>query len=158
MTALDDVYEDIKNYPSTYVTIEFIDVDWDGAAINDEEEVEFRFQASNRGMLGMTDVQFKVEGLNGTLVKGNGAAAQYVGSLTTSVGFFPNLNAHQGDTPVTWSSGPIFFKPTRVATTATDLVRVSVAGWSSSWDHVFDNHTEADPDAKAVYRSTVAVA
>ncbi len=155
MTALDDVYEDIKNYPSTYVTIEITDVDWDGVAINDEEDVAFRFQAANRGMLTMTDVTFLVEGLNGTLVKGNGAAAQYASSLTTSVGFFPSLNAHQADSPVTWSSGPIWFKPTRVSSTATDLVRVSIAGWSSSWDHVFNNHTEADPDANDVYRHTV---
>ncbi len=62
MTALDDVYEDIKNYPSTYVTIEIYDVDWDGVALNDEEDVEIRFRASNRGMLTMTDVTFTVEG------------------------------------------------------------------------------------------------
>ncbi len=79
--------------------------------------------------------------------------------MTTSPGFFPTLPpAHHEDDLVTWATGPLFFKPTRVATTATDLVRVSVAGWSSSWDHVFDNHTEADPNANAVYSHTVAVA
>jgi hypothetical protein len=158
MTALDDVYNDIKNYPSTYVTIDIIDVNWPGPAINDDDEVEFRFQATNTGMLNMADVQFLVEGLNGTLVKGNGAAATYVDSLTTSAGFFDDLPAHHPDEPVTWATGPIFFKPTRAfPNVAHDLVRVSVAGWSSSWDHVFDNHTEADPNAQDTYSSTVEV-
>jgi hypothetical protein len=157
MTVLDDVYADIKKYPSTYVTIEIIDVDWDGVAINDEEDVEFRFQAANGGMLRMTDLSFKVEGINGTLVKGNGAGNQYVSSFTTSPGWFPDLPAHQADDPVTWATLPFTFKPTRVSSTSRELLRVSVAGWSSSWDHVFDNHTEADPDAKASYSSAVAV-
>jgi hypothetical protein len=158
MTALDDVYNDIKNYPSSYVTIEIVDVDWPGPAINAGDEVKLRFQAANGGMLDMTDVQFLIEGLNGTQIKGNGAAATYVDSLTTSAGFFPDLPAHQAGTPLTWPTSPIFFKPSRAFPNVVhDLVRVSVANWSSSWDHVFDNHTEADPEAEATYSSTVEV-
>ena len=158
MTALDDVYNDIKNYPGTYVTIDIIDVNWPGPTINAQDQVEFRFQATNTGMLDMTDVQFLIEGLNGTQIKGNGAAAVYADSLTTNAGFFDDLPAHHPNDPVTWATSPFFFKPTNAfPKVAHDLVRVSVAGWSSSWDHVFDNHTEADPDAKGSYSSTVAV-
>ena len=120
--------------------------------------MDFQFQAVNSGPLDMTDLSFKVEGLNGTLVKSNGAAAQYASSFVTSPGWFPDLPAHHENSPVTWPTLPFSFKPTRVSSTSRELVRVSVAGWASSWDHPFDNHTEADEDAKGSYSSTVAVA
>ncbi|WP_315094684.1 hypothetical protein [uncultured Cellulomonas sp.] len=157
MTVLDDITTALKDYPSTYVTIEIIDVNWPGAVISDEDEVEFRFQVTNSGPLEMTDLSFKIEGLHGTLVKGNGAAAQYVASWETNAGWFPDLPAHQPNNPVTWSTLPFMFRPTRPTTTSKELVRVSVAGWQTSWDHPLTNHSEADPDAKGSYSSTVAV-
>lgn len=157
-TVLDDINDAITKYPSTYLTIEIIDVDWPGVEINDEEEIDFRFQVTNGGPLPMTDLSFKVEGVNGTLVKGNGAAAQYSSSWETSPGWFPDLPAHQPNTPVTWTTAPFKFKPTRVATTSHELVRVSVAGWQTSWDHQLNAHTRADTDAKGSYSSAVDVA
>ncbi|NUU16915.1 hypothetical protein HP550_06585 [Cellulomonas humilata] len=156
-TVLDDINDAVKDYPTNYLTIEIIDVNWPGVAINDGEEVEFRFQVTNRGPLTMTDLSFKVEGRNGTEIKVSGAAAQWEDWHETRPGWFPDLNAHAGTTPVTWTGDPFLFRATNAFTTPRELVRVSVAGWQTTWDHMLTNHTEADPDLRGSYSSAVAV-
>lgn len=159
-TVLDEITQALIDYPSSYVTITIRDVDYPGIAINSGEDVEFKFDIRNSGPMDVTDLQLLVEGLNGTLVKGNGAAAQYASSFTTGASWFPDLPAHrdEDEAPVLFPNGTGFwFRPTRVATTSRELVRVSVANWSGSWDHYFSNHTGSDPDANATYSNTVAV-
>lgn len=155
---LEQISDELTVYPSTYLTIEIIDVDWPGVEINDEEEVEFRFQVSNSGPLIVRNPSFKVEGLNGTLVRGNGAAAAYLSSFDTTAGFFPDVPAHQPNNPVTWTSGPFRFKPTRSSSISRELVRVSMGEWDSDWDHPMVSHTRPDANANASYSSAVDVA
>ena len=63
-------------------------------------------------------------------------------------------NGSNGPGPVLTTGDPFHFKQGSDAP-ARDLVRVSVAGWSSSFDHIFNNHTDADPEAKDVYNAQV---
>lgn len=158
MGTLNDINQAVQAYPHEFVEIEIHDVDYPGTGIDVGEDVEFRFRVSNSGLLHVDDLELLVEGLNGTDVKGNGAAAQYATSFTTSAGWFPRVPAHsKEDGPVEFpNTRGFFFKPSRSSTTVTDLVRVSVHNWTSSFDHLFAGHTDADTQANDTYSSTVS--
>jgi hypothetical protein len=158
MSILADIRQAVEDYPHEHVEIEIYGVDPPGAAIDINEDTQFRIRVSNNGLLHVDDLQFLVEGKNGTLVKSNGAAAQWVSSFTTQAGWFPRVPAHSdGSGPVEMTGLDFHFEPTRTSDTVADLVRVSVAGWASSgFDHLFAAHTEADPQAAVTYSSTVS--
>ncbi len=63
-------------------------------------------------------------------------------------------NGSNGPGPVVTTGDPFHFKQGSDGA-ARDLVRVSVAGWSSSFDHMFNNHTDADAEANDVYNAQV---
>ena len=104
-----------------------------GAAINRGEEVSFRIRVTNRGGLDVHGLDLVVTGLNGTLVKSNGAAAQFGSTFSTGSGWFPDLPAHQPRNPVTSGGNKFVFKATSASQTAQDLVRVEVATGTPTW-------------------------
>ena len=158
MGVLDDISAAVATYPREYLTVEIVEVEPPGGLIHEDEEVPFRIQVANDGPLDANQVSLLVEGLNGTKVKSNGAAATYGNSFTISGAFFGNVPGHSNGPndpgPVVTTGNPFKFKQGSDAP-ARDLVRVSVAGWSSSFDHTFNNHTVADPEAKDVYNDVV---
>jgi hypothetical protein len=157
MTIINDLVAEIEAYPHESLTLEIVEVDPPGGAVNIDEDVLFRIQASNSGALDVNDLTVLVEGLNGTRVKQNGAAAQFVSSFTTSVGQFPRVPAHQGNTPVLSTGSPFHFEaPGSPKPAGTQLVRISVVDWRTDLNHVFVNHSRADAAANATYSSAVA--
>jgi hypothetical protein len=158
MGVLDDISAAVTTYPRDYLVVEIVQVDPPGDVINEDEEVSFRIQVANDGPLDANQVSLLVEGLNGTLVKSNGAGSVYGDSFTISGAFFGDVPAHSngpGDPgPVVTTGNPFKFKQGADAP-AKDLVRVSVKGWSSSFDHTFSHHTQADPEANDVYNAQV---
>ena len=158
MGILSDLAAAYVAYPHEYLTLEIVEVDPPGSAVNTNEDVLFRIQVANTGPLDVNDLQILVEGLNGTLVKNNNAIAPWTGSLTTSVGQFDDVPGHSGNNPKVSTGGKLHFKPVITTSAVTDLVRVSVAGWNTDSSHIENGHTRADADANAVYSSTVPVA
>ena len=158
MTIIDDLVRAIEAYPHESITLEIVAVDPPGDAINTGEAVSFRIEAANSGPLDVNDLIVFVEGLNGTEVRQNGAAAQFVSSFTTAVGQFPRVPAHQGNAPVLSTGSPFQFEaPNNPKPAGTQLVRVSVAGWNTDLAHPLVSHSDGDATANAVYSSEVAV-
>ena len=94
MGILDDVTDAVITYPRDYLEVEIINVNPPGSELNVGEDALFTFQVANNGPLDVKDLTLKVEGLNGTTVKANGAAAQWEPSHTSRVGYFPTVPAH----------------------------------------------------------------
>lgn len=156
MTILSDLADEVLFYPRDYLDIEIVEVDPAvGNQINKDEEVTFKFQATNTGQfLDVENVSFLLEGLNGTEVKqGNGAGAPWGTSYTTPPGYFPRIAAN--GTPVLSIGSPFTFRPSQRFTTATDLVKVSVAAWDTDLNRITVSRTGSAPNAAGTYQAVV---
>ena len=122
MSMLEDLANAIEAYPHEFINLEIVGVDPPGNTLDEDEDVEFDIHITNTGPLDVLELSLLVEGLNGTEVKGNGAAAQWTNAFTYS-GTLPldRIPGHSGDTPVVLSR--LHFKHPRSRSTATDLVR-----------------------------------
>jgi hypothetical protein len=161
MGLLSDITTEIENYPRDYLDIEIFEVEWPGDVIDVDEQVTFRVKVSNSGPLHVDNLELLVEGLDDRAeVKSNNAQAQWVSSFTTNAGWFPRVPAHSATDPgpVEMTGGDFSFRARKPAARPQDLIKVSVYGWSSSFDHMFGGHTRADAEADDVYRSTVSAA
>ena len=157
MGVLADLKNEIESYPRDFLDLDIVDVDPAvGTAINRNEEISFRVRVTNRGPLHVRGLSLVVTGLNGTLVKSNGALAQFGSSFTTSVGYLDDVTAHQGDGPVTSGGGPFVFKATSSSSDVRDLVRVQVGEWDTDLDHILLGHSDPDSQASATYSDVVA--
>jgi hypothetical protein len=153
---LEDLTKAMEDYPHVYLTLEFVEVDIPGTKINKNDDVQFRIQIKNAGPLDVNQLSLLVEGLNGTQVKSNGAAAVFGSSFTLNGSFIGNIAAHSADNaPVVTGGNKFHFKPTNVSSSIEDLVRVSVAGWDTTLNHQETAHTRADPAAEATFSSVV---
>lgn len=157
MSILNDLVNEVQNYPHEYLDIEIVEVTPSvGNKVNQDEEVQFRFRVTNRGPLDVENASFLIEGLGGTQIKeGNGAAAPWGTSYTTPPGYFPRVPAHQAGNPVVSNGSRYTFRPTSTSTSPTDLVRVSVAGWDTHLNHVMEQHSRGDAAAQGTYRAKV---
>jgi len=156
MSVLQDLVTEIETYPHTYLTVEVIDVDPPGSAINVNEDVTFNLQVTNSGPLNVKNLTLKIFALNGTQVKAAGAAAQW-GTVAFS-NTFDSVPAHQPNNPVVMTGSSLHLKATRSSTTAADLIKVSVDEWDTDLDHPLIAHSDPDPTANTVYSSTVSPA
>lgn len=157
MALLDDLAAEFEAYPHNYLDVRIVQVDPPGSIINEDEEVAFRIEVSNSGPLDVNDLSLLVEGMNGTEVQSNGSNTAWLPSFTISGEFFGDVLGHSADEGPVVSPGSTFhFRQSRDFSTPTDLVRVSVAGWRTTFDHFSAGHTPADPLAKDVYRAEVA--
>lgn len=158
MGLLDDIADAVEAYPHEYLEIEIVEVDWPGAVIDAGEDVKFRFQVSNSGPLDVNGLTVLVEGLNDTEIKANGAAAQWEDSVTTSPAYFGDVPAHSasGAGPVLSPGIEWHFKPTRSFSQVKDLVKVSVAGWETTLNHITSGHSRGDAQAQDTYSAIVS--
>jgi hypothetical protein len=155
MGLLSDLVKAVEDYPHEYLTFEIVDVDPAvGDTINEDEDVSFDIHVSNSGPLDVQRLELKVEGLNGTQVKQNGAAAQWTSSFTTPAGYLADVLAHSADEPPVAYNNAHFMRSTPTSG-AKDLVRVSVFNWDSDSEHIF-SHGKADPAAEVIFNSAVA--
>jgi hypothetical protein len=74
---LQDYQNAIREYVDDYVTITIDEVDFDGNVLNTNEVGTYQVEIHNAGPLRMRNVSVTFRGLNGTLVKGGGALAQF---------------------------------------------------------------------------------
>jgi hypothetical protein len=157
MSLLDDLADEVQAYPHNYLEVEIIDVDPPGNVVNEDEEVSFRIQVSNSGPLDANDLSLLVEGLNGTEVQSNGVNLPWLDSFTISGAFCGNVLAHtaNGSGPKVVPGNPFHFRQSRDFASATDLVRVSVAGFDTSFDHVTLGHSREDASAQDTYSAIV---
>lgn len=155
MSVLADLQTEIQNYPRDFLTLEVVDVDPAvGANINRGEEVAFRLRVTNRGHLNVRDLGLVVTGLNGTVVKTNGAIAQFGPSFTLPPGYIDDP-AGRGD-PVTSGGGPFVFKATSSSAAERDLIRVEVSAWDTDLDHILIGHSDSNSGARATYSAVVS--
>ncbi len=157
MSILVDLEEAIEAYPHEFLTLEIVEVDFPGNAINAGDDVQFRIQVANGGPLDLLELSLLVEGLNGTEVKSNGAAAQWTTSFTFSgISSLDKIPAHSANDPYVTTGNKLHFRPGSSSTSVKDLVRVSIAGWDTDFTHMQVSHSRADALAEATYSSTVA--
>lgn len=150
MGLLDDLHSEVNNYPHNCLTLSIVQVDAPGDHINEDEDVTFRIQVANPGPLDVNALSLLVTGLNATEVKSNGPNSAWVNSFTISGAFFGDVPAHQ---TVTSPGNKFHFKGSRDAASL-QLIEVSVANWSTNFDHITAN-TLADPDANVIYTAPV---
>lgn len=157
MSVLDDLTTEVSDYPHTYLDIEIIEVEpASGARINDDEIVEFRFQVTNRGALPVNQLSLLIEGLNGTEVsQGNGAASPFGPSYTVDGGYFGDVPAHRPNDPKVSPGSPFRFRPNQTLPAGSELIRISVAGWDTTLDHILNSHSRADAAASSTYSDRV---
>jgi hypothetical protein len=155
--VLEDIEAAFEAYPHEYLTLEIVEVAPPGGVIDENDDVSFRIRVTNSGPLHVNQLSLLVEGLNGTEVKSNGAAAQYDSSFTLSGSWFGDVPAHSSGNPVVTGGSKFYFRPTIALPLKRELVRVSVAEWDSDgFAHLQNGHTRKDPAAKGTYSSTVS--
>jgi hypothetical protein len=157
MSMLVDLANAIEAYPHEFINLEIVEVDPPGNTINEDEDVVFEIHITNTGPLDVLELSILVEGLNGTEVKSNGAAAQWTDAFTyDGTSDLDKIPGHSGNSPVVLSR--LHFKHPRSRPAVTDLVRVSVAGFDADFGHMLVAHSRADTAAQATYSSTVSPA
>ncbi len=155
--VLTDLVDAFETYPREYLDVKIVEVDPPGgsSAINVGEEVTFRLRVTNSGPLEVTELELLVEGLNETMVRDQGAAAQFVTSFTHANQAFEVVPAHSGDAPIVSTGSPFTFKPTHRWQTPHDLVRASVHAWQGSLGHIERSHSREDALAEDTYTDEV---
>jgi hypothetical protein len=153
--VLEDLTQAAEDYPHVYLKLEFVEVAFPGNKINKNDDCTFRIKITNSGPLDAKDLTLLVEGLNGTQVKSNGAAATFGSSFPLTATFLGTIPAHNADSPVVTGGNKFHFKPTNVSSTLEDLVKVSVTGWNFDLNHIEINHSRADPLAESTFSSIV---
>ena len=159
MSILDDLADAIQAYPREHLTLEIFGVDAPGSSgvIDEDDDVSFDIRVTNTGVLDVKQLSLLVEGLNGTEVKSNGAAAQWDSSFTIDGSYFGDIVARNPNVSV--EKYNFHFRPTRPSPSVVkDLVKVSVATWNTDFVHIQNAYSTPDPDANAVYSSTVSAA
>lgn len=156
MSVLQDLVDEIEAYPHTYLTIEIIDVDPPGTAINVGEDVTFSLQVTNGGPLNLHNLTLTVTGLHGTEVKAAGAAAPWATEAVSNT--FDEVPAHHPNSPVLMTGSKMHFKASRARSNPTELIKVTVRDWDTDLEHPLIAHSDPDALASATYASTVAAA
>ncbi len=156
MGFIDDYTTGINTYPDENVVIEIVDVDVNGGgALNTNDEGSFRVQVTNNGPLTLTDVVLKVEGLNGTKVKQNGAGSSYEQVFLTSSGVVEQLPAVTHNNTVVSTGSAFGFKAPARNMPVSDLIKITFEDWKPDFEHIHTSHTNERPTVTAVYRDNV---
>jgi hypothetical protein len=145
----------MHDYPEQFVTLEIVDVDVPGNALNTREEGTFTVRLTNNGLLDMTDVVLKVRGLAGTLVK-TGGAADFDFREELTIGMESETITGQGGVSLTNGSKLKFKAPAGTKPAGTALFKATIDGWNGSLTRILDGHSHNEDVAPAgVYESEV---
>jgi hypothetical protein len=149
MAFFDDMTTALETYPVANVTLEIIEVDFPGSALNARDEGTFKVRVNNNGPLELTDVTLRVSGQNGATVKNNGAApAPFVNEFLTSINpvqQVPTVSGHNGS--VITTGGPMKFKAPNGEQDSRTLIKVTLEGWNANLNHILNGHSEPLPVA-----------
>ena len=155
MPFIDDFATAINDYVDDYVSFttvlnlatDFI-IPATANAINVGERWRFKVTVTNNNHLDMTDVQLRIEGLNGTTVS-TSAAGPYMTSVIS-----PTLLTVNGVGSQT--SGYFYFQAPGTAKPAgTDLVKVYINAFNVSLTHLLNGHTGVESGKFGIYENQV---
>ncbi len=119
-------------------SIEITNVGTDGDTINEDETGSFYVYATNTGPLHMTDVSFRIAGLNGTKVK-TVLANDFQTSITSAS--IERVNAHGGNNPSL--VGVFLFRaPSAPSGREIELVEVTLEQWDANTNHIMLAHSD----------------
>jgi hypothetical protein len=155
MGFFDDYNAALESYPADYVTLEIVNIaPINGtASLNAGERASFDVRVKNAGPLQMADLEVRIKGLNGALVKNVGAADPFDDEVI-AVNAFPVIAAH--NTVNAGENGGSFeFLAPATPQPPLDLVEVSIENWTALTEHLHQNHAQAAPSVKAVHRDRV---
>lgn len=153
MPVLTDLTNELETYLDTYVTCEFVEVDIPGNTLNVNEEVKFQLAVRNTGPLNLTDLEIRLVGRNGTLVKSNGAIDDLGPEAVQPMR--DGVRAHNGNDP---ERTPIltFKAPPGTKGAGTDLVEVFIDTFDANLDHLLLVHgPRASTTPRGLYESRV---
>jgi hypothetical protein len=138
----------MHDYPEQFVELEIVEVDFPGNVLNTTDQGTFRVRLTNNGLLDMTDVSLKVQGLAGTLVKTGGAAdLEYREELT--IGMNSETIVGQGGVSLTQGSKLQFKAPAGTKPAGTQLFKATIAGWNGSLVRLLNGHSHEEEIAPA---------
>jgi len=136
----------MHDYPEQFVTLEIVDVDVPGDALNTREEGTFKVQLTNNGLLDLTGVVLRVRGLNGALVKTGGAADfDYREELTIEME--SETIQGQGGVSLTNGSKLKFKAPAGRKPEGTALFKATIDEWNGSLVRILNGHSHSEPVA-----------
>jgi hypothetical protein len=148
MAFFDDMTTALETYPVANVTLEIIEVDFPGSALNARDEGTFKVRVNNNGPLELTDVTLRVSGQNGATVANNGAGAVFATEFVTSISpvqQVPTIAGHNGS--VTTTGGPMKFKAPSGEQASKALIKVTLESWNANLNHILNSHSDPLPVA-----------
>jgi hypothetical protein len=153
-TFFDDFRTAMHDYPAQFVELEIVDIAFSGNVINVGEGGTFRVQVRNNGLLDMTNVNLKVRGLAGTLVKtGNAADQNFRQELT--VGTESDAIAGQGGVSVNDGPKLEFKAPANTRPAGTPLIEATVENWNGSLVRLLNGHSHGGDAPVGTYANRV---
>ncbi len=156
MGFFDDYTSGITTYPDENVVIEIVDVEVNGGrALNTNDEATFRVQVTNNGPVTLTQVVVKIEGLNGTKVRQNGAASPYEQTFLTTSGQVQQIPDATHNSTVVSTGSSFGFKAPGRNLPPSDLVKITFEDWKPDFEHIHTTHTTPRAALTAVYRDNV---
>ncbi len=154
MSYFQDFVDAVEAYPGDYLTIQIVDVNIPGTALNAAEVGTFKVQVSNSGPLHVTDVKFRVTGLHGSQVHDSGAATPWTTEFVTA-GSIDKVFAHQGQNFAVLGGSALQFKAPSAAHPSQSLVKVALEDWNCNLLHPLDDHSDPNAAVKATYATEV---
>lgn len=171
MPFFDNFVDAIETYPDTNVTIEIVDVETEGDALNVNEEATFKVKVTNNGPLNLAGVMLRMKGLHGTTLRRplvidsptplrSGAPAgraspeslQWVEEFVSTP-----LALIEGDGGS--QSSPTFtLKAPGSPLTAKNLVKASLEAWDADLTRILVDHSKAVETVKGIYNGDVVAA
>jgi len=133
----------MHDYPEQFVVLEIVQVEYPGNFINQNEEGKFMVQLTNNGLLDMTDVTLKVQGLSGALVK-TGGAADFDFRQELTIGMDSETIVGQGGVSLTNGSKLQFKAPPGTKPAGTPLFKATIFNWNGSLDRLLNSHSHPE--------------
>lgn len=151
-TLLEDLEQAIESYPRTYLTVDIYDVNEPGGAWNVGQNGTFKVRVRNDGPLNVDNLTLLMEGKNGSRVGEHGWTAGQI-SLETAV--FPRVPGHMADDTWIEIEDHYHLFVHRELPPNSELLKVSVKDWDTSFDHLTIGHSDPAPAASDSYHAEV---
>jgi hypothetical protein len=154
VSIIDDFNTAVAQYPVDNVDLEFVEVDFDGDALNKSEVATFRVKVTNRGLLNLTGVKLEIKGQNGAKIGQdlNPTPTAVLGTvfhddITTDA--LDPIPANGGS--VTTGGNPLKMKAPNTPLDPKTLMRATLKEWDVNLDSLLVDNTRALDDPKASF-------
>lgn len=164
MGFFDEFAKAVSSYPADSVALDFVDygkVTGTPGEINVNEVWLFKIKVTNKGNLDLLNVKVRVESLSGASLCPN-LEGPWVNSIVISN---PVLNIPASDKAIKpWpfpigssreSGGFLFKAPSVSSQSPIDLMKVTIAGFDASLEHILKDHSGSSAVPTKVYSRQV---